>query len=193
MAEPIKKRAPQPASYTRDPRAPPFVPSHRASIVHLRHKSIISRGPPAMSNPRSVSRNSSLSHASVASVAAGRWRNLFCIEPSDDVGACCLAFWLPCMSYGQTDYRVKRPKSQNPVENLGPQETAEQTEISRRSSHQQPPSSQQLSKPSQLPSDDTAIDDDELRKSCKQAGCNQMCFVYVLAGWLTCVCQGKTL
>jgi hypothetical protein len=193
MAEPIKQRAPPPASDTRDPRAIHFVPSHRASIVHLRHKSIISRGPPVMSNSHNGSRNPSQSHASVAPVAAGRWRNLFCIEPSDDVRACCLAFWLPYMSYGQTDYRVKRPKSQNPVENLSPQETAEQTEISRQSSHQQPPSWQQSSKPSQPPSYDTAIDDDELRKVCKHAGCNEMCLVYALAAGMTPVCQGKTL
>jgi hypothetical protein len=182
MAEPIKQRAPQPASDITDHRAPPFVPSHRASIAHLRHMSIISRSPPVMSNSQNGSRNPSQSHASVASVAPGHWRNLFYIEPSDDVGACCLAFWLPCVSYGQTDYRVKHPKSKKSVVNLGPRETAEQTESSRRSSQ-----------PSQPPSFDTVIDDDKLRKSCEQAGCNEMCCVYAMAVCLTPVCQGKTL
>jgi hypothetical protein len=189
MAGPIKHRAPQPASDTRDPRVPPFVPSHRASIVHLRHKSIISRNPPVMSNSQNGSRNSSQSHASDT---PGRWRSLFCIEPSDDVGACCLAFWFPPMSYAQTAWKLKPGDSLQSVVNFGPQETAEQTPSSRRSSHQQPPSSRRSSQPSQPPSYDTVIDDDK-PKTWAEKGCNDMCVVYWLAAWMTPICQGKTL
>ena len=178
MAAPIKHRAPQPASDTRDPRVPPFVPSHRASIVHLRHKSIIPRNLPVMSNSQNGSRNSSQSYAFDA---PGRWRSLFCIEPSDDVGACCLAFWFPPMSYAQTAWKLKPGDSLQSVVNFGPQETAEQTPSSRRSSQ-----------PSQPPSYDTVIDDDE-PNSWAEKGCNDMCVVYWLAAWMTPICQGKTL
>jgi hypothetical protein len=189
MAGPINHRTPQPASDTRDPRVPPFVPSHRASIVHLRHMSIISRNPPVMSNSQNGSRNSSQSHVSVD---PGRWRNLFCIEPSDDAGACCLAFWVPYMSYAQTHWKVKRADTLKSVLSYGPQETAEQTESSRRSSHQQPPSSRRSSQPSQPPSYDTDIDND-VSKSCAEKGCNEMCCFYAMAAWCTPILQGKTL
>jgi hypothetical protein len=178
MAGRIEQRALQPASDTRDSRAPPFVPSHRASIVHLRHMSIISRNPPEMSNSQNGSRNSSQSHVSDAT---GRWRSLFCIEPEDDVGACCLAFWIPPMTYGQTSCKIKQGDSLKSVVNFGPQETAEQTACSRRSSQ-----------PSQPPIYDTVIDDD-VRKSCAEMGCNDECVIFWLAAWCTPFCQGKTL
>jgi hypothetical protein len=131
-----------------------------------------------MSNSQNGSRNSSQSHASDT---PGRWRSLFCIEPSDDVGACCLAFWIPPMSYAQTAWKVNRADSLRSVVNFGQQETAEQTPSSRRSSQ-----------PSQPPSYDTVIDDDK-PKTWAEKGCNDMCVVYWLAAWMTPICQGKTL
>jgi len=35
------------------------------------------------------------------------WMAKLCVEPSSDVGTCCLGFWLPCVLYGKIDERLQ--------------------------------------------------------------------------------------
>jgi len=36
------------------------------------------------------------------------WMTKFCDEPPDDVNTCCIGFWIPCVLYGKTHWRLKR-------------------------------------------------------------------------------------
>jgi hypothetical protein len=164
----MNDRTSQLESDIRDPRAVTFIPSHRASIVQLRHKSIISRTQPAMSTSQNTSRNGSQTCSSQE--LDGHWRNLWCVEPSDDVGSCCLAFWVPWVSYGQTAWKVKRGNALKCAWSFGPQETAAS---SRHSSIQQQSSNQ------------TSISQDEPEsKSSAECGCNNHCLIFWISGLL---------
>ena len=167
MAGPMKDSPSQPVSDTGNPRAPPFVPSHRASIVQPRHKSIISRNPPVMSNSQNVSPNGSQSYSSPG--LDSQWRNQLWVEPADDVGPCCLAVWLPCVTYAQTAWKIKRGDGFKSVLTYSPRETAEQAASSRHSSIQQQPSNQ------------ASISQDS--KSAAECGCNAYGLTFWISSW----------
>lgn len=61
--------------------------------------------------PRSASQSFPRQRPSPAENQAARWSPWmvkFCTEPASDANACCLAFWVPPVSYGKTQARLSQ-------------------------------------------------------------------------------------
>ncbi|CZR56951.1 uncharacterized protein PAC_06840 [Phialocephala subalpina] len=94
-------------------------PAHRESLVAPRHHSIItSQGDHTDSNMRAEPNTRPGRDRLFACGGIRRpsgdgdlevyngWMTKFCVEPSDDAHTCCLGFWVPCVLFAKTHWRL---------------------------------------------------------------------------------------
>lgn len=79
----------------------------RASIAMAQHRQVVSAYNATLP-PSTQHEIESQGESGAENQPYNDWMTTFCAEPSNDVNTCCLGWWMPCVLYGKTHWRLKR-------------------------------------------------------------------------------------